>query len=187
MTDKKTEALKLALESAAGLALEVLKKHRQMKGEYPMGMLGVRAVEKLEAVFSEMDEALAEQPAQPQTCHSKTGKSETQSSLMLTDETQAQQQEPVAWMDADGDLYKDEPKENWCPPHTQLYTFPQPSKPWVGLTEEDIEAAMPGGIYDCLADPWDCGVGDGDYMRSIKNDVVRIVRAIEAKLREKNT
>ena len=63
---------------------------------------------------------------------------------------------------------------------------PPASKPWVGLTEEDIEAAMPGGIYDCLADPWDCGVGDGDYMRSIKNDVVRIVRAIEAKLKEKN-
>ena len=66
MTDKKTEALKLALESAAGLALEVMKKHRQMKGEYPMGMLGARAVEKIEAVFREMDDALAEQPAQDQ-------------------------------------------------------------------------------------------------------------------------
>ena len=45
------------LVSAAGLALEVLKKHRQMKGEYPVGMLGVRAVEEIEAAFREIDEA----------------------------------------------------------------------------------------------------------------------------------
>lgn len=59
-------------------------------------------------------------------------------------------------------------------------------KPWRGLTDEEIETSMPGGIYDCLADPWDCGVGDGDEMRSIKKDVVRIARAVEAKLKEKN-
>jgi hypothetical protein len=29
---------------------------------------------------------------------------------------------PVAWMDSDGDVYKDEPPPNWCPPHTPLYT-----------------------------------------------------------------
>jgi hypothetical protein len=45
---------------------------------------------------------------------------------------------------------------------------------------------VPGGIYDCLNDPWDCGVGDGDTLRSIKKDVLRIARAIEAKLRSKN-
>jgi hypothetical protein len=57
---------------------------------------------------------------------------------------------------------------------------------WVGLTDEEIIKAMPGGIYDCLNDPWDCGVGDGDTLRSIKKDVLRIARAIEAKLKEKN-
>ena len=31
-------------------------------------------------------------------------------------------QEPVAWMDADGDVYKSEPQKNWCPPHIPLYT-----------------------------------------------------------------
>ena len=61
------------------------------------------------------------------------------------------------------------------------------NKPWVGLTDKEIEVALPSGIYDCLADPWDCGVGDGDEMRSIKKDVLRIARAIEAKLKEKNT
>lgn len=45
------------LMSAASLALEVLKKHRQMKGEYPVGMLGVRAVEEIETAFREIYEA----------------------------------------------------------------------------------------------------------------------------------
>ena len=40
-----------ALVSAAGTALEVLEKHRQMKGEAPMGMLGVRAMEELKKAF----------------------------------------------------------------------------------------------------------------------------------------
>jgi hypothetical protein len=40
-----------ALVSAAGTALEVLEKHRQMKGEAPMGMLGVRAMEKIKEAF----------------------------------------------------------------------------------------------------------------------------------------
>jgi broad specificity phosphatase PhoE len=59
-------------------------------------------------------------------------------------------------------------------------------RPFVGLTDEEIIKAVPGGIYDCLNDPWDCGVGDGDTLRSIKKDVLRIARAIEAKLKEKN-
>ena len=39
------------LLSAAGTALEVLEKHRQMKGEYPVGMLGVRAAEEIKAAI----------------------------------------------------------------------------------------------------------------------------------------
>jgi hypothetical protein len=65
-------------------------------------------------------------------------------------------------------------------------TPPAAHRQWVGLTDEEIIKAMPGGIYDCLNDPWDCGVGDGDTLRSIKKDVLRIARAIEAKLKEKN-
>ncbi len=48
------------------------------------------------------------------------------------------------------------------------------------LTEQQIEDILPSGIYDCLQDPWDCGVGDGYEMRSIEKDVIRIVRATEA-------
>ena len=41
------------------------------------------------------------------------------------------EQKPVAWMDAEGDVYKDEPAENWCPPHVPLYaaSVPAPAVP----------------------------------------------------------
>ena len=71
--------------------------------------------------------------------------------------------------------------------HLKLTTPPAAQRPFVGLTDEEIIKAVPGGIYDCLNDPWDCGVGDGDTLRSIKKDVLRIARAIEVKLKEKNT
>jgi hypothetical protein len=65
-------------------------------------------------------------------------------------------------------------------------TSPAAQRQWVGLTDKDISDALPSGIYDCLNDPWDCGFGDGDTIHSIKKDVLRISRAIEAKLKEKN-
>jgi hypothetical protein len=37
---------------------------------------------------------------------------------------EAEKQEPVAWMDAEGDVYRKEPPEGWCPPHKPLYTYP---------------------------------------------------------------
>jgi hypothetical protein len=37
-------------------------------------------------------------------------------------------QEPVAWMDASGDIYKHELWPDWNPPHTPLYTTP-PAQP----------------------------------------------------------
>jgi hypothetical protein len=50
------------LEEAAGISLEVLVKHRQMKGDAPMGMLGHRAIEAIEKVFRDLraDAALKE-------------------------------------------------------------------------------------------------------------------------------
>jgi len=49
------------------------------------------------------------------------------------------------------------------------------------LTEEQIFDTIPGGIIDCLLDPYDEGVGDRDESRSVRSDIVRIVRSIEAK------
>jgi hypothetical protein len=55
-----------ALVSAAGTALEVLEKHRQIKGEAPMGMLGVRAIEELKEAFGLLHpQDDYEPPAQP--------------------------------------------------------------------------------------------------------------------------
>lgn len=50
------------------------------------------------------------------------------------------------------------------------------------LTDEQIIAAMPGGIYDSFSDPWDCGVGDQDSSRSIRKDILRVARAVEGLL-----
>jgi len=50
-----------------------------------------------------------------------------------------------------------------------LYTHPQPKREWVGLTDEEIDATLI------------------DLMRQNKSGAVTISRAIEAKLKEKNT
>jgi hypothetical protein len=50
------------------------------------------------------------------------------------DAVEQEQDEPVAWMDKDGDIYKELPNEYWNPPHTPIYAQRQ----WVGLTDEEI-------------------------------------------------
>ena len=49
--------------------------------------------------------------------------------LVRADERSAERGEPVAWMDADGDVYKSEPHPNWCPPHVPLCIIPSQRKP----------------------------------------------------------
>lgn len=51
------------------------------------------------------------------------------------------EQEPVAWMDREGDLYKMPEIKNWAPPHKMLYTSPPQRKP---LTEEEIKVIEEG-------------------------------------------
>ena len=45
----------------------------------------------------------------------------TQTERAEAAEAELAQQKSVAWMDAEGDTYKEEPPENWCPPHVPLY------------------------------------------------------------------
>jgi len=54
--------------------------------------------------------------------------------------------EPVAWMDSDGDVYKDEPPPNWCPPHTPLYTQDDTALLRQALEALETEADHPGVI-----------------------------------------
>ena len=74
--------------------------------------------------------------------------------------TQRTKQEPVAWMDADGNVSDND--DHKCFP-TPLYTA-SPQRTWVGLTDEEISELSKGHI-----------------VRST------YARAIEAKLKDKNT
>jgi len=52
-------------------------------------------------------------------------------------------QKPVAWMDADGDVYKSEPHPNWCPPHVPLCIIPPAAqRQWVGLTDKERDTLI---------------------------------------------
>ena len=92
-------------------------------------------------------------------------------------EQPAQQQEPVAWMyvNKDGECEQIEFGEAFDDPSvTLLYTAP-PKREWVGLTDEELEK------IDCVQLKY---IGTGEY--SIEG-VDEFARAIEAKLKEKNT
>jgi len=82
------------------------------------------------------------------------------------DAVEQEQGEPVAWMDRDGDIYKELPNEYWNPPHTPIYT----KREWVGLTDEEV------------SDLW-CEVSNTDFVTA---DTHVFSQAIEAKLKEKN-
>jgi hypothetical protein len=73
------------------------------------------------------------------------------------------EQEPVAWMDAEGDVYRKEPPEGWCPPHTPLYEQP-PQRTWFWLTPEDEKE-----------------------IKEHCTTVSCVLKAVKAKLKEKNT
>jgi hypothetical protein len=73
-------------------------------------------------------------------------------------------QEPVAWMDKYGEIYKDVPEV--LSTDTPLYTTPfAAQRQWVGLTDEELMQTM-----------------SGDWTSQFY-----FARAIEAKLKERNT
>ena len=97
------------------------------------------------------------------------------------------QQEPVAWMwrckpycgwpewsvslKRPADSGRDGHKRTEGYEDVPLYTSPQPSKPWVGLTAEEIEELLGFNQYTA---------------QSTKMTLTCVAQAIEAKLREKN-
>lgn len=156
---KQTEALKLALEALE----ETRNALAWFYDSYPQDVTkkGNELLPHVETVLAAIREALAEHPAQ--------------------------QQEPVAWQILNGVCHagirstEDLAKEaaagmqkthdlggSLAAFHVRpLYTSPPASKPWVGLTDEEVE-----DLYF-----------DGFSMSELK----QFARAIEAKLREKNT
>jgi len=85
---------------------------------------------------------------------------------VLAMQSETNQVKPVAWMDRDGDIYKELPNEYWNPPHTPIYT----KREWVGLTDEETMQIWEGIIKYA---PGEVRLKD-------------FARAIEAKLKEKN-
>jgi len=77
---------------------------------------------------------------------------------------------PIAWMDKDGDIYKELPNEYWNPPHTPIYAYTK--REWVGLTDEEIAVVEDEYIVD---------------YRIPAGSAWNFAKDIEAKLKEKNT
>ena len=82
------------------------------------------------------------------------------------------EQEPVAWMDEDGDVLSASVVSGKGLRNIPLYTTP-PQRPWVGLTKEEIKA------FDTWHDNREEEVGWCNPSE--------IVAYIEAKLKERNT
>jgi uncharacterized UPF0160 family protein len=81
---------------------------------------------------------------------------------------EAEKQEPVAWVvysSAENDIVWAE-KGKRLKQNTPLYAFP-PKREWVGLTDEEIWNVL--------------------QFRGYNTDTIEIAKAIEAKLKEKNT
>jgi hypothetical protein len=62
-------------------------------------------------------------------------------------------QEPVAWMDASGDIYKHDLWYDWNPPHTPLYTTPPAAQPAVpdAINDNSESPEYRSGWNDCRA------------------------------------
>jgi uncharacterized UPF0160 family protein len=87
------------------------------------------------------------------------------------------EQEPVAWMVSPAITIM--PNFAFCCTKTKMHTIPlytaPPKRKWVGLTDEEIIKwwASENGLEDCNM--------------CVKTDFIKVARAIEAKLMEKNT
>ena len=80
------------------------------------------------------------------------------------------EQEPVAWMDKDGDVLSASIVDGKGLRNIPLYTTP-PQRTWVGLTDEERNNCLvDADPCECLADP----------------EAEELMRCIEAKLKQKN-
>ena len=164
---KEREALKLALEAAylAGFNAS----GEGYNGEYPFGDKMQNPAE--DRVWKkDRDNYIEEVLAQPELCkYGQEPKSCTSSPMdcqCALDATFAQpEQEPVAFI-CQGNAYMADDVDEYCTAeHTPLYTTP-PQRTWVGLTDQEMWGAYTGG-----------------------SDIINLdyAKAIEAKLKEKNT
>ena len=101
-----------------------------------------------------------------------------QRKAIATEESSATQ-EPVAWMHPSGGVLQHLTTGLERNAYTiPLYTHPQPKREWVGLTNEEIIDVNMSTVTKLIDEPIVC---DTD------SNIVQFGKAIEAKLKEKNT
>ena len=87
--------------------------------------------------------------------------------ITALEEAMAQpEQEPVAWMDEDGDVLSASTVDGKGLRNIPLYAYP-PQRTWVGLTDEEMQAVVDA--------------------QPLVSSINVYFKAIEAKLKEKNT
>jgi len=186
---KQTEALKLALEALCLTMKTVPTKHLDL-GMIDAAITAIREALKQQAQQQEPDKDGSPCPEfwdwLPKAYNFEGLGNFTKYNMevaFLAGRQSVQQQEPVAWMvDVDLANYQGQSeyrtilawnaKPVWSGTHeinevlksVPLYTAPPPRKPWVGLTDDEANEIV--GAFDYRYD---------------------VARAIEAKLREKNT
>jgi hypothetical protein len=152
-----------ALVSAAGIALEVLEKHRQMKGDYPMGMLGVRAAEELREAFRLLYQTADREP--PAATRPATREEKIVNPGVYEVKVE---HEPFVWLEDDEGNKYEMPEANKGPLLKRAEEVFESAKKrqWVGLTDEEF--------IDLCEDASNFGTGS-------------LIRHIEQRLKEKNT
>jgi hypothetical protein len=178
------EAMKLALEAleeSLGYVEEEAENAQRLYGQYPTRQARIQGlkddVRKHMHAITALREALAEKPAPPPECQTEAEKTAFTFGWFKALESvrqQPAQQEPVAWgvdWGKAGDIScvsiikrlpdgRIEVVAVEYAPYS--YTSPPAQRTWVGLTDEEIEDCYGGEVSD-------------------------FARAIEAKLKEKNT
>ena len=183
---KQTEALKLALEGAANY-IDALggdsRKYWQALAEQETVLPGGGHVPAVPvAVYGYCPEcggAGVMRERRPNGDDKCTNGHKYPSSKALAE--QPAQQEPVAWMHPDGRVWtfgRGLDKSTFTIP---LYTSPPASKPWVGLTDEEMRDLEKQFNAERVR------TSDEEYLVIYPGDYWAWQRAIEAKLREKNT
>jgi hypothetical protein len=149
------------LRKAAEMALAALNSFDPHDDEY---WYSERSADEIDAAIAELRQALAE------SANSTTDFVEPKALAQP-------EQEPVLWFNPNAGTIEysvsDEPAGEWNVP---LYTAP-PKREWVGLTDGEIAKA------DCVAMDY---IGAGEYGLA-EETIFDFAKAIEAKLKEKNT
>ena len=139
------------------------------------GALGIYSKTEVDMTLGMLDRAIAKYTSLDAICQDLQEKTYTQAMRIAELEAklaEAEKQEPVAWIDDEGEFQWIKKIDN--PEHTAFYTHPQPKREWVGLTDEDRQAA-----FESLPDMLDGFLHKWGWLHFSK--------ALEAKLKEKNT